>query len=86
MAQPIWNTTAGSIGTYPATILMATQLSASPVFPATTITYKLLSGTLPPGTSITTGGLISGTPTLVTADTTNTFTIGATDNLSNIIR
>jgi hypothetical protein len=84
MAQPIWNTTAGSIGTYPATILMATQLSASPVFPSTTITYKLLSGTLPPGTSITTGGLISGTPSLVTADTTNTFTIRATDNLSNI--
>jgi len=84
MAQPIWNTTAGSIGTYPATILMATQLSASPVSPATTITYILLSGTLPPGTSINTSGLISGTPTLVTSDTTSTFTIRATDNLSNI--
>ena len=84
MAQPIWNTTAGSIGTYPATIIMATQLSASPVLPSTTITYILLSGTLPPGTSITTSGLISGTPTLVTTDTTSTFTIRATDNLSNI--
>jgi hypothetical protein len=84
MAQPIWNTTAGSIGTYPATILMATQLSSSPVAPATTITYILLSGILPPGTSINTSGLISGTPTLVTADTTSTFTIRATDNLSNI--
>ena len=84
MAQPIWNTTAGSIGTYPATIIMATQLSASPVSPATTITYTLLSGTLPPGTTITSSGLISGTPTLVTVDTTTTFTIRATDNLSNI--
>jgi len=84
MAQPIWNTTAGSIGTFPATIIMATQLSASPVSPATTITYTLLSGTLPPGTTITIGGLISGTPTLVTVDTTTTFTIRATDNLSNI--
>jgi len=84
MAQPIWNTPVGSIGTYPATILMATQLSASPVSPATTIIYTLLSGTLPPGTSITSDGLISGTPTLVTVDTTSTFTIRATDNLSNI--
>ena len=84
MAQPIWNTSAGSIGTYPATLTMATQLSASPVSPATTITYTLLSGTLPPGTTITSTGLISGTPTLVTTDTTSTFTIRATDNLSNI--
>ena len=84
MAQPNWNTPAGSIGTYPATILMATQLSASPVSPATSITYTLLSGTLPLGTTITSSGLISGTPTLVTVDTTTTFTIRATDNLSNI--
>jgi hypothetical protein len=84
MAQPIWNTPAGSIGTYPATILMATQLSASPVSPSTTIIYTLLSGTLPSGTTITSSGLISGTPTLVTVDTSTTFTIRATDNLSNI--
>ena len=84
MAQPIWNTTAGSIGTYPATLIMATPLSASPVSPATTITYILLSGTLPSGTTITSGGLISGTPTLVTVDTTTTFTIRVTDNLSNL--
>jgi len=84
MAQPIWNTPAGSIGRYPATIVMVNQLSASAVFPATTITYTLLSGTLPPGISISTSGLISGTPTLVTADTTSTFTIRATDNNSNL--
>lgn len=85
MAQPIWNTTAGSLGTFPAGIAMLSQLSASAVAPATTITYILLSGTLPPGISISTNtGLISGTPTLVTSDTTSTFTIRATDNLSNI--
>jgi hypothetical protein len=84
MAQPIWNTSAGSIGTYPATISMLFQLSASAVSPATSITYTLLSGTLPPGLSISTTGLINGTPTLVTTDITNTFTIRATDNLSNL--
>jgi hypothetical protein len=84
MAQPIWNTPSGSIGRYPATIAMVNQLSASAVSPATTITYTLLSGTLPPGISISSSGLISGTPTLVTADTTTTFTIRATDNDSNL--
>lgn len=84
MAQPIWNTPAGTIGTYPATIALSTQLSASPVSPATSVTYILLSGVLPPGITISSSGLISGTPTLVTTDTTSTFTIRATDNLSNI--
>jgi hypothetical protein len=84
MAQPNWNTTAGSLGTFPATIAMLTQLSASAVAPATSITYILLSGSLPPGISISNSGLISGTPTLVTSDTTSIFTIRATDNLSNI--
>ena len=84
MAQPIWNTSAGSIGTFPASVALATQLSASAVLPAITITYTLLSGTLPPGISINNSGVISGTPNLVTADTTSTFTIRATDTLSNI--
>jgi len=63
---------------------MLFQLSASAVSPATSITYTLLSGTLSPGLSVSTTGLISGTPTLVTTDITNTFTIRATDNLSNL--
>lgn len=84
MAQPIWNTSAGSIGTYPATIPMLFQLSASAVSPATSVTYTLLSGTLPSGLSISSSGLISGTPSLVTTDTTTTFTVRATDNLSNL--
>jgi hypothetical protein len=84
MAQPVWNTPAGSIGTYPATIPMLFQLSASAVSPATSITYTLLSGTLPSGLSISSSGLISGTPALVTTDTTTTFTVRAIDNLSNL--
>jgi hypothetical protein len=84
MAQPIWNTPAGSIGTYPATIPMLFQLSASAVSPATSVTYTLLSGTLPSGLSISSSGLISGTPSLVTTDTTTTFTVRVTDNLSNL--
>jgi len=81
MAQPIWNTPAGTLGTFPATIPMAVQLSASAVSPASSVTYTLLSGTLPSGLIISSSGLISGTPPLVTQDVVSTFTIRATDNL-----
>ena len=84
MAQPIWNTSAGSLGSYPSQIAMAIQLSASAVLPATSVQYALLSGTLPAGISIDSEGLIYGTPTLVTQDTVTTFTVRVTDNLSNI--
>jgi hypothetical protein len=60
------------------------QLSASSVTPATTVTYLLLSGSLPSGVTLSTNGLISGTPTLVTTDSSTTFTVRATDNLGNL--
>ena len=84
MAQPIWNTTQGSIGSYPAQVALSIQLSASAVFPATTVTYQLISGSLPSGLSLASTGLITGTPGLVISDTTYTFVIRATDNLSDI--
>jgi hypothetical protein len=34
MAQPIWNTASGSIGTFPSGVAMVYQLSASAVLPA----------------------------------------------------
>ena len=84
MAQPIWNTTAGSIGSFPSVISLTVQLSASVVSPAVSITYILLSGSLPNGITMNSAGLITGTPTLVTADTLSIFTIRATDNLYNV--
>ena len=84
MAQPVWNTPAGTIGNFPALIATTFQLSASAVLPATTVTYKLISGSLSSGLSIDSTGLISGTPTIVTNNTTSIFTIRATDDLGNI--
>ena len=84
MAQPIWNTAAGSLGTYPSGLLLVNPLSATPVLPATSIQYTLLSGSLPSGISLSEDGLITGTPVLVVADSTSTFTVRATDNLNNI--
>lgn len=84
MASPIWNTTAGSIGSYPYGYIMAFTLSASAVAPATTVTYSLLAGVLPNNISLSTSGLLSGTPELITQDTVSAFTVRTTDNLGNI--
>jgi hypothetical protein len=84
MAQPIWVTTAGTIGTFPYGINVSFQFLASPVSPATNITYSLLAGILPTNLAIDVNGLLTGIPTLVTQDTTTSFTIRATDSLNNI--
>ena len=84
MSAPNWLTPAGLIGIYPAQISFEYQLEAIPVLPALTVSYKLLSGSLPLGISLRIDGLIYGTPALVTDDTTSTFVIRATDNLGNI--
>ena len=85
MAQPIWNTPAGSLGTFPSLLPVIFQLSASAQSPASSIiSYVLLCGVLPPGLSLDQDGLITGTPTLVTLATTSTFTVRVTDNLNNL--
>lgn len=85
MAQPNWNTPAGTIGTYPSLAEMIPfQLSASAVLPAVNITYQIISGSLPDGVKMTTEGYIYGLPLLVTSNTTYTFVVRATDNLQNI--
>ena len=84
MAQPIWTTPAGTLGTFPSGIAALAQLLATPVLPATSVTYALISATLPLGLSIDTLGTIYGTPSLVTQETVSTFTVRATDNLGNI--
>lgn len=87
MAQPIWNTPTGSIGSYPSgnplkPVLF--QLSASAVLPAVTVTYKIISGSLPSGVNMSVSGLIAGVPTSIVTTTTYTFVVRATDNLQNI--
>ena len=91
MAQPVWVTPAGvvgqtiySLGTFPSGIVVALQLEAQAVVPAVSVTYTLISGSLPRGLSLTEEGLIYGTPSLVTEETGYVFAIRATDNFSNI--
>jgi hypothetical protein len=83
-SQPIWNTPAGNIGAFASGSTIRFQLSAFPVPPATSLTYQLISGQLPPGVSITNIGLISGNTAPEIENTTYTFTIRVTDNNQNL--
>src|ERR1035437_6018342 len=84
MSQPIWSTTAGSLGIFPALIPMTFQLSASPVLSATSLSYTLLSGGLPLGLSMTEEGLISGIPDILASKAPAYFTIRVLDNKNEI--
>lgn len=76
-------TSSGSLGTFNETTapsrsgisiqLSASSLSGSSIIYGTT----LVSGALPPGLSISSAGLISGTAAAVTSDTTYSFTVSA---------
>jgi hypothetical protein len=72
------------IGSYPASVFLLFDFLATPVPPATIVTYQLISGSLPPGITLSTYGVLSGTPGIVTGDTVSVFAIRATDNLGNI--
>jgi hypothetical protein len=76
-STPTWTTTSplsGGVKNTPVSIqLLATSNS--------TVTYALQSGsTLPTGLSLTSGGLLSGTVSGITVDTTYNFTVVATDS------
>lgn len=89
MAQPVWGTAAGSLGTYPAGVAISIQLIASPVFPATLLTYELLGGSFPNSVkgfniAISEEGLITGIPNPVATNTTSNFTVRITDEFQQI--
>lgn len=73
-----WSTSAGSLGTFDEGVAISTiTLSATS---NSAITYAIQSGSLPTGLSLnTSNGEITGTPGSVSADTTSTFTVRATD-------
>jgi hypothetical protein len=86
MNQPVWATPAGSLGTFPSGTNLSIRLIASPAAPASTVTFKLLSGSLPSGTNmiVTADGLISGVVNQVSTNTEFIFTIRCTDDIGNI--
>ena len=89
MAQPVWVTDTGSLGTIPEGIFYQVPLVAyDPADPlGNEVYYVLLAGQLPPGIQCNASGVISGTPQAianiqgvplpVSSDTTSVFAIRA---------
>lgn len=87
MAQPIWETPAGSLGNYSSTLPFSVSVRAVPVYPALLLNYKVLNGTLPEGFIINTVNnvcVISGIPKGENKNTTYTFTLRVNDEIGNI--
>ena len=87
MAQIAWTTTAGDLGTYAELNEFSYQLEADN--PLTSeLTYRVISGELPPGIQLYLNGLLYGIPNIVTpGDTTARkfkFTIRASNTANQI--
>lgn len=84
MTHPVWETPAGSLGTYPSLVPMEYQLQAEAELPAVNVSYTLLCGALPDGLKLSEDGIISGIPTIESKDTVFSFVIRAIDNYQEI--
>jgi hypothetical protein len=78
-SNPAWQTS--SLNLFSPTIAYSSTLSATDS-DSVTITYSIQSGSLPTGLSLSSGGVISGTPTI---NASSTFTVRATDAGNNYV-
>jgi len=79
-ASPVWSTSS-TLSSANDGSSVSIQLAATS---DSSIVYAVTSGTLPPGLSLSTSGLLSGTVTGVSAETTYNFTVTATDTESQV--
>ena len=85
-ASPVWQTASGSLGTFNENVSIS--VSATATDSDSTVTYALASGSaLPSGVTLNSStGAISGTLPNVSANTTYTFTINASDGSTTVPR
>jgi hypothetical protein len=85
-ASPVWQTTAGSLGTFNEQV--SVSVSATATDSDSTITYSLANGSsLPSGLSLNSStGYITGTLPDISSNTTYNFTINASDGINTIPR
>lgn len=84
---PVWSTSAGSLGTFTELDVISITVAATDTVDSTNsaLQYSLVSGTLPAGLSLnSTTGVISGTASNATTNTTYSFTLGASDSRNTI--
>ena len=81
---PTWSTAAGTLATIYDLSRTGYSVSAVASDPeSNTLTYSLVSGTLPPSMSLNTStGAISGTTPAVQTDTTHSFVLGVSDGIT----
>jgi hypothetical protein len=77
MVTPVWTTTAGKLASIDEQSAFSLQLEAN-TSDSTAITYSLIAGSLPTGMSLTSEGLLTGTPAEVAKRTLYTFVVRAT--------
>ena len=74
--HPTWVTPKGSIGSFPSVIPLSFTFSATPDDVSETLSYAVLSGSLPTGLTLnSTTGVLSGTPGSVGVDTVYNFAV-----------
>ena len=77
MVTPVWTTTAGKLASIDEQSAFSLQLEANTT-DSTAITYSLIAGSLPSGMSLTSKGLLTGSPAEVAKRTLYTFVVRAT--------
>ena len=77
MVTPVWTTTAGKLASIDEQSAFSLQLEAN-TSDSTAIVYSLIAGSLPSGMSLTSTGLLTGTPAEVAKRTLYTFVVRAT--------
>lgn len=79
MAQPSWDTPAGSIGVFTENDALNFQFKATPSFPTNTLQYIILNGEFPKSIStpitLSLSGLLTGIPDEVSITTISEFTL-----------
>ena len=81
---PNWITASGSLGSIFDKLRSSTSFQLSASDPDNqNVQYFIESGSLPPGMSLSSAGLISGTVSAVSSDTTYSFVVRATDGQNN---
>ena len=82
--SPNWITASGSLGSIFDKLRSSTSFQLSASDPDNQqVQYFIESGSLPPGMSLSTTGLISGTASAVASDTTYSFVVRANDGQNN---
>jgi hypothetical protein len=86
-ATPIWTTASGNIGTVLEDVSMSSIALVASDPEGSTVTYSLSSGALPSGVSLSSNGIITGTPNVndpyTASGVVHNFTIDASDGTGN---